>query len=114
VKGGGSKFCQSVLNCRGVAAEVLWSGIGITSFALRRANNEPWSCGGPLGEKGSESSGSPVVASTNKENWEGSLNESVGESQVCGLGRFETPSRIAELAMLLSVGKVRARGGVTS
>lgn len=114
---GGSKFCQSVRreDWLGGAIEY-WSGKGIMSLLLLRAKREPWSWGGAFGEKGSVSFGSPVVASAKRWNCETSENGSVGESHVCGRGRFDTLSRAVTVEGLRvpDSGKVRARGGVVS
>lgn len=79
----------------------------------RRAKSELCNRFGPLGDQGSDSSGSPVVASTNKWNCEASANGSVGESHVCGLCLLEPPLRAVGLITVVS-GNVRARVGDTS
>ena len=55
-----------------------------------------------------------MVACTNREYCDASLKDSVGDNHVCGRGLLETPSRIVGLAVLLSAGNVRARGGEVS
>lgn len=78
-----------------------------------RANKEPCMRFGPFGDQGSVSSGSPVVASANKWNCDGSSNGSVGDNQVCGRGLLETMLRVVGLEIVLS-GNVRDRVGEAS
>jgi hypothetical protein len=112
---GGSKLCQlAVWRVRsGIGAGMYCGGTGIEPLLDRRAKSELCNRFGPLGDHGSDSSGSPVVASTNKWNCEASANGSVGESHVCGLVLLEPPPRPVGLIMVVS-GNVRARVGETS
>jgi hypothetical protein len=75
-----------------------------------RANSELCSLFGSLGDHGSESSGSPVVASTKRWNCEESAKGSVGESHVCGRGFFGALPLGVEFETVVS-GNVRARVG---
>ena len=77
-----------------------------------RAKTELCNRFGPLGDHGSESSGSPVVASTKRWNCDGSAKGSVGDSHVCGRGLADM-LRAVGLSTVVS-GNVRARVGETS
>lgn len=111
-RSGGSKLCQLAVCCvrSGIGAGTYCSGAGIDPLLGLRANSELCNRFGPLGDHGSESSGRPVVASTNRWNCDGSAKGSVGESHVCGLGRVETLPRAVGLSTVAS-GNVRARVG---
>jgi hypothetical protein len=84
--------------------------MGIAPLLGLRANSELCSRFGPLGDHGSESSGSPVVASTKRWNCEESAKGSVGESHVCGRGFFDALLLVVEFETVVS-GNVRARVG---
>lgn len=112
---GGSKLCQlAVWFVRsGIGAATYCSGTGIEPLLGLRANSEPCNRVGPFGDQRAGSSGRPVVASTKRWNCEGSTNESVEESQVCGLGLLDPLPRAVGLTTVTS-GDVRARvGGVS-